>query len=388
MIRKKFIFVYLLFVLYLFVRVHFKLEFHDLYTYYINPFSHLFILIFVYLWRHDFVVHARNINEKFKTTLIIFLLYLIIYLTIGIFTGYAYSIYSHKYIAILKNFYSIVLVVIMGELIRGFLVKSASKDFINYIVITLLFVFLDINFKSLDLKTASSIFEFIVGTFISLIMKHAFFTYLIYKNGYKSALLFRLIMETAYILLPIIPNMDWFVKAMFDIIAYAIMLGIVRFESIGKELRENQRNIKKENPLHYLPFLVFIVFFICFTSGMFKYMPLGVMSDSMKPKFARGAMVVVRKLDEDGIKKLKVGDIIEYKLDNYIVIHRIIEIKNISGKLFFKLKGDNNNAPDKEYVPLENVLAKVYFNVPFIGYPSVWLAELFTNIKPEVETGN
>ena len=50
--------------------------------------------------------------------------------------------------------------------------------------------------------------------------------------------------------------------------------------------------------------------------------------------------------------------------------------------------GDNNNAPDIKKVDEDQILGKVIFTIPKIGYPSIWLNDFFTNNKKiNVETG-
>lgn len=39
-----------------------------------------------------------------------------------------------------------------------------------------------------------------------------------------------------------------------------------------------------------------------------------------------------------------------------MVTHRVIEIVDENGELFFRTKGDNNNTEDKELVPAENLV--------------------------------
>ena len=85
---------------------------------------------------------------------------------------------------------------------------------------------------------------------------------------------------------------------------------------------------------------------------------------------------------------MQINDIIEYRLDNHTVVHRIIQIEQSNNKLYFKTKGDNNNAPDTEFVSEEQVTGIVKMVAPKLGYPTVWLSDLFNNSKPDVEMGD
>jgi signal peptidase len=66
-------------------------------------------------------------------------------------------------------------------------------------------------------------------------------------------------------------------------------------------------------------------------------------------------------------------------------VHRIIEIqyRSLDGKLYFRTKGDNNPSADywrgsecwNGMIPQENVIGKVIFSVPLIGYVSLAVTE-------------
>ena len=100
-------------------------------------------------------------------------------------------------------------------------------------------------------------------------------------------------------------------------------------------------------------------------SGNYKL--LVVQSGSMEPVIKMGSVVVVKPSEE-----YKVGDIITVKEPanpKSSLTHRIAEIKERDGKTSYVTKGDANNTPDMEERPKENVLGKVLFSVPYIGYP-------------------
>lgn len=97
-----------------------------------------------------------------------------------------------------------------------------------------------------------------------------------------------------------------------------------------------------------------------------SYSWLTVLSGSMKPAFNPGDLIIDKKVD---VNSLKVGDIVTYKMEPFITTHRITEIaKDSKGRLFFKTKGDNNNAADNGVIPSDQIIAKYSFKIPFLGY--------------------
>jgi len=128
---------------------------------------------------------------------------------------------------------------------------------------------------------------------------------------------------------------------------------------------------------------------ILFQAGMFNYTPIAIVSDSMKPSFSRGDAVVVKKITASDIDNLKVGDVIEYAYNNYIIFHRIIAIYDINGSKYIKTKGDNNSDPDFEYITEDQILGIAKFTIPYIGYPTAILNDLVNkDDKPKIEMGN
>ena len=67
-----------------------------------------------------------------------------------------------------------------------------------------------------------------------------------------------------------------------------------------------------------------------------------------------GDLVIVKNINTD--KDLKTGDIIAFRTsDNYVVTHRIVEVKDNNGKKLFITKGDNNNANDMDPVAFDKI---------------------------------
>jgi signal peptidase len=104
---------------------------------------------------------------------------------------------------------------------------------------------------------------------------------------------------------------------------------------------------------------------------------LAVESQSMEPTLYRGDLVIVRAVDPT---TLQVGDIVIYNgsslplfSGNVPIVHRIIEIINDSGDLYFFTKGDNNPWPDPENRTESDILAKVIGSVRYLGFVTLLL---------------
>lgn len=93
-----------------------------------------------------------------------------------------------------------------------------------------------------------------------------------------------------------------------------------------------------------------------------------VLSGSMAPVFDAGSIVAVKDIMPEDVV---VGDIVTFKDPadaSRVITHRVLEIKENNGALSFVTKGDANDAQDSEPVPGENILGRVSFSIPYIGY--------------------
>ena len=114
---------------------------------------------------------------------------------------------------------------------------------------------------------------------------------------------------------------------------------------------------------------------ISLTSGMFKYYALAIGSESMEPKINKGDVVVVEKLNEKEIKKLKEGEVLVYKHNDMVIVHRIVRVKEYNGAIYFNTKGDNNGEEDSWTIDEQLVIGRAIFKIPYLGVPTVWLNE-------------
>ena len=95
-----------------------------------------------------------------------------------------------------------------------------------------------------------------------------------------------------------------------------------------------------------------------------------VISPSMKPAYNVGDLVYVKKVDPE---EIKVGDAITFVLDEKLTVatHRVIEIDLETSH--FRTQGDANDTPDANPVHFKNLIGKVIFKIPLLGYVADWV---------------
>lgn len=91
-----------------------------------------------------------------------------------------------------------------------------------------------------------------------------------------------------------------------------------------------------------------------------------VISGSMAPQIKMGSTVMVKPMQD-----YKIGDVITFgpvSKTKSPTTHRIYDIKVTEGEPRYITKGDVNNAPDSREITKKDILGKVLFSVPYVGY--------------------
>lgn len=202
-------------------------------------------------------------------------------------------------------------------------------------------------------------------------------TYLSLNGGYLLNFAYSIPKTLALILLPIFPNIDWFFQTALEYILLVVIFLFVNYETIIKNKKKKRRDIRSENPLKTIPYIFFVIFLVSFITGLLPLRPLAIVSNSMIPEFKRGDVCIVKKVNtKEQIRKIRVGDIIQYQGNNQVIVHRVIKIEANALNIQFIAKGDNNKEQDILPVEEEQILGIVKYKIPYLGYPSVLFSEL------------
>ena len=137
-----------------------------------------------------------------------------------------------------------------------------------------------------------------------------------------------------------------------------------------------------ESFLDYILFFALILFILLHLLG---FKSVVVLTDSMEPMISPFSLVIVSPESD-----IRIGDVVLYEVElskkKYKVLHRVIDIKEKKGQIVYITKGDNRRYADAWYVSRENIIGKLLFSVPYVGYVSYYGAHLLGLIYPLVST--
>jgi len=308
----------------------------------------------------------------FKDILIFILLYIIIYYLSGFIVGFQQSPLNFELSNIIKNLIKYVLLRIIIETVKYFLIKeNNTKTFIIITTILFIIINIDINYIINLLEQPKELFKYFSNTIIPTTIYGIVGTYIIKNSSLKSNISLQIVPLILTYSIKISPNLDWYLYSVFHIVYLLLLYTYLKYEIDKREKTEQKA---KKNIYSQIPIISISIIMILFVLGIFTYVPIGVMSNSMKPIFERGDIIVYKKVKN--INDIKENDIICYQLNNIKVMHRVIKIENINNKKYFTTKGDNLLSNDPLKVKEEQIIGTIIFTIPRLGYPSVWLYEL------------
>jgi len=344
----------------------------------LNLYTNVLFLVASFLFLRlyfGFDKSSKHYTKDIILTIIIYLLlyYMFAYLS-GLALGFLKNGYSLRPLMIIKNMFPILLAIIISEIMRHIILNKGGKYRGVVATSIILFILIDINLiaHSFNLFDLESGLMFALKFCLPSISKNILLTYLVSKSGYKSGILYRLIMELPIYMLPIFPNFGDYIGVVINFLIPSILIYLLYANYAKKEFVKENKILRKT--------LVIFVSIVCvvqifFTSGWFKYFTLTVGSGSMEPNLLVGDVIVIEKKNRDEKHDIKVGDILVFKHDNMVVVHRVIKIDEIDEVLIFYTKGDNNDDPDNYPIPEESVIGTTNLRIPYMGLPVVWLNE-------------
>lgn len=364
----KMILLFLMTVIYIIIKLVFNI------SNILNTFIWLLIFSFGVIFSLGNYNRFKNDKNKISTVFICTVSILIIYFLSGLLFGYTNnSLFSNIY-GIFINIWCYIVIIFFEEYIRCLFISYSANSKKYLFFITLLFIFNEINFTNISFYDN---FVNIFFRYIPVCLKQFLLTYITYYFGYKNSCVYRFIIIVFNVFLPILPNCNWAINSIIQCIIPIVLYLTLSYEKKVEENGLSVKELKKENPISYIPYFIFLMVLFAFITGVFNYKITAVMSNSMYPLFERGDAVITKEITD--IDEIKIGDVIKFKSGNEYIIHRVYDIDKIDNEVRIITKGDNNLIVD-DFIVYEKDIESLYiFRIKYIGYLSVWISDAIRN---------
>ena len=319
----------------------------------------------------------NKVYKKDATQIIIIYVisYLIFTYILGIFLGFIKMPFSYQIIRIIENTMPVIILIFLQELYRYTMINHSSNKKITFMLILSIVLFeIFQNILSYSFSDPLDVFEFICVLTIPALIDGCLLTYMSKNFGFLPCFLYRILLGIYFYIIPIIPDTGVYLNSLFGMFLPALIFLRLNVYNKKKKLAVGKaENFKKF--IVTIPLIFFLFLFVGLTSGLFKHYLMAIGSNSMYKEIKKGDAVIVEKLSDEEIEDIELGDILVYKKDVKVVVHRVIKKTYTNGKYVFRTKGDNNETEDGINIYPRDIIGITEYTVPYIGYPSVWLSE-------------
>lgn len=363
-----------------------KLNF--VYLYIINPVFYIVIAIILRILIGKQINNSKITKKSKEYAVIGALAYIIISLLLGLIVTFGKNPYSKTLLGVLTNIWIFGSVVISKEYIRYKLINNVyEKDKIKIaVLISIVYVIVDMNINRLVTENLTAIFVIkqIFVNIIPLIVKNILFSYIAIYADFRASIIYQLIIDAYLWLSPILPNLNWMMDSILEISVPIVLLMYLQYIKTKNSIYKSKEDLLRSDPRNAIPIVIVIVLAMWFAVGVFPIKPVSIASGSMFPEIHVGDIALIKKCNANDII---VGDIIQYQMEGYTVIHRVIEKKQKNGEYIFITKGDNNKSQDLNPVNEDQVIGKCIFKIRYLGYPAIWLHLIQEEEAVQVDTG-
>ena len=301
------------------------------------------------------------------------LLFVMLYFLTGIYFGF-YRLPTNGFVAILKKALPIAIVVVRTELIRSRLLTQNSiwLKIITLACCVLADILLSYNFYSF--VNFNKFMDFVGLSLFPAILTNLLFSFLIVRYGALPNIAYRLII----VLLPIFVAFEpKIADALYALLKLLFPLLIYLFVELlyEKKKREKKRVSKRVSVIIAGVLVVCFSSLIMLISCQFHFCAIVIATESMTGELNKGDMIVYEKYtDEDVIEQ---GQIIVFNKFGSMTVHRVVQVEHINGQTRYYTKGDANDDNDSGFITDGDIYGFVHFKVPYVGYPTLILREIF-----------
>ena len=155
-----------------------------------------------------------------EITIVLILLFIIISFISGLLVGFTKNPITVDLESIIKNTYSVIILIVCEEIIRFIIArKCVGKDFLPLIIITILYIVLDILLLSgNDSIDTYSFFVTLTTLIIPAIARNVISSYLSYYVGYLPCIILRLFFGIYPYIFPIYPNYGDYITSIVNLL--------------------------------------------------------------------------------------------------------------------------------------------------------------------------
>ena len=320
---------------------------------------------------------AKSIHSKqvLLLMLIIGLVYVMLYYLTGLQFGFFKASLPFSFLSLIKVIIPIIIVVCTSEFISYRLLSQHNKFVDVLAFLTLVLIDLSMFSNLTYIETFNQFMDMVGLTLIPSVTRTFLFVYINKLYGPKPNIAFRLINSLYAYIIPFIPSTP------DSLVALGRLITPIFIYSFFYALYEKKPKIarKEKSKLRFVGWVVVFSILVGSTmliSNRFTYGTIVIASNSMEGELNKGDALIFEAYKKQNIEE---GQIILFKKGDNTIVHRVVDIVNIDSQVRYYTKGDANEEIDDGYILRSDIVGIGLFKIPYIGYPSIWIREIFSN---------
>ncbi len=175
--------------------------------------------------------------------------------------------------------------------------------------------------------------------------------------------------------MPVLPDVSSGVSAVVSVIQVFVFLVIIE-AALEQPTHAYGRASKTSKIVNAVFFFIMLAVLVSMVGG---YRALVVLSSSMTPALNLGDVVVVGPVLDP--TEVRVGDVIAFYLMGDVIVHRVVEVYNLTTDIQYQTKGDANKDVDPFRVTRDSLIGRYVFKVPVVGFLWMYLPQVFMNYQ-------
>lgn len=331
-------------------------------------------------------MNKKSIFDKRVTLLMV--IFAIIYISIFYLLGLYYGFESNKYLLSFGNLFRVVIplgiIIVSSEILRNNLINQNGKIKIKgkLFDLSLIFVFIAMTILDLviytdmlDLTQLDDFLKAIGFVLFSSFSCNLLYNYMGTRFGSTPVIVYRLITILFLYTFPILPDVYIFMRTFLRML-YPFLIYMLLEYSYSNTYKYTSNRQKSKDIIGTTVLLVIVASIVMLISCQFKYGILVIGSESMTGTINKGDAILITRYDGQEIKE---GQVILFDYDGVKTVHRVVGIKHVDGQLRITTKGDANKSNDDDYRTENDVLGIVNLKIKYLGVPTLWVRDLFSN---------
>ena len=350
--------------------------------------SILSIIMLIYMFVICGKLKKREITSIYKkqVTILMFIFALIYvggFYLLGLYFGFTKAKVLLSVWSIFRFIIPLTIIIVSSEIIRKVFLSQKAKINIKSQKINISLILTYISMVLIDLVIYTGVYDlsnlddlltalgFVLFASLSC---NLLYNYIASRYGSIGNIIFRLIAILFVYVIPVTPDVYIFFRTFLRML-YPYIIYLVLEKLFSKNDFAVSYNDKKKNIVGNTILLIAITLIIMLISCQFKYGILVVGSGSMTGTIDKGDAVIFETYDDQVIKN---GQVLIFDYNGIQTIHRVVEIKKVNGEIRYYTKGDANKRRDEGYTTEDEILGLVKLKVKYIGYPTLWMRDLFS----------